>query len=68
MEEIIKTIAETIRIERIRKRLSQEKLSELVDITPSYLSNIENGKVNPSIVVVNRIFNALDLYFNITSF
>ena len=59
--EIIKRVAETIRIERIRKRFSQEKLAEIVGISTKYLNSIENEKVNPSITIVVQLCNALEI-------
>lgn len=58
---ILKTIADNIRIERLRKRLSQEKLAEIVGISTKYLNMIENNKTNPTIVIVVKICNALKL-------
>lgn len=59
--EIIKRVAETIRIERLRKRFSQEKLAEIVVISTKYLNSIENEKVNPSITIVVQLCNALEI-------
>ncbi len=58
---IIKRVAETIRIERLRKRFSQEKLAEIVGISTKYLNSIENEKVNPSITIVVQLCNALEI-------
>lgn len=62
--EIIDKIAETIRIERLKKKLSQEKLAELAGISIKYLNSIENQKVNPSITVIVNICLALDISLN----
>ena len=59
--EIIKRVAETIRIERLRKRFSQEKLAEIVGISTKYLNSIENEKVNPSITIIVQICDALEI-------
>ena len=59
--EIIKRDAETIRIERLRKRFSQEKLAEIVGISTKYLNSIENEKVNPSITIIVQICDALEI-------
>lgn len=61
---ILKTIADNIRIERLRKRLSQEKLAEIVGISTKYLNMIENNKTNPTIVIVVKICNALNVDLN----
>lgn len=61
---ILKTIVDNIRIERLRKRLSQEKLAEIVGISTKYLNMIENNKTNPTIVIVVKICNALKIDLN----
>ena len=45
-QEIIDKISDNIRIERLRKRYSQEKLAEMANITQKYLNLIENKKAN----------------------
>lgn len=60
-KEIIKRVAENIRIERVRKKLSQDKLAEKARISTKYLNSIENEKVNPSIIVVVQLCLALDI-------
>ena len=62
---ILKTIADNIRIERLRKRLSQERLAEMVGISTKYLNMIENNKTNPTIVIIVKICNALQIDLNI---
>ena len=48
-------------IQRIRreKDLSQEEVAHRASIHQTYLSGVEKGKRNPSILVVERIANAL---------
>ncbi|MBR6099472.1 helix-turn-helix transcriptional regulator [bacterium] len=60
-EEIIKLFAENLRVERARKNISQEKLAEMADITPEYLSRIEAGKFSPSLVVIANLAIALNV-------
>jgi len=50
-------------IQRIRreKDLSQEEVAHLADIHQTYLSGVETGKRNPSILVVERIAKALNV-------
>ena len=60
-EEIIKIFAENLRIERARKKISQEKLAEMANITPEYLSRIEAGKFSPSLVVIASLAKALSV-------
>ena len=55
-----KDIGQRIKEKRIEKSLTQEKLSELVNIGPSHMSHIESGSTVPSFEVFISILNALD--------
>ena len=44
---------------RRAKRLSQEELADLCKIHQTYLSGVETGKRNPSLLVLERIAAAL---------
>ena len=48
-----------IRHRRDEVRISQEDLADAADMTPTYLSQIENGKRNPSLEALFRIATAL---------
>ena len=61
---ILEKTADNIRLERLRRRLSQEKLAEMVDISTKYLNLIENRKANPTIVIVVKICLALGIDLN----
>ena len=61
---IIDLLAENIRLQRLKNRLTQDKLAELSGISTKYINSIEAGKVNPSIVVVINICNALKMDLN----
>ena len=43
-------LGDTIRAARMEKGYTQEKLSELLDITLVHLANIEGGRRNPSVI------------------
>ena len=59
-----KNIADNIRQYRAKQRISQEKLSEMTDISQQHISNIENELVNPSIEVLLKISTALNVTLN----
>lgn len=61
---ILEKVADNIRLERLRRRLSQEKLAEMADISSKYLNLIENRKANPTIVIVIKICMALGIDLN----
>lgn len=63
-KKILEQLADNIRIERLKKRLSQEKLAEMVDISTKYLNMIENRKANPTVVIVIKICHALNIDLN----
>lgn len=58
-EKTLKILAENIRVERARNKISQEFLAEQADITPQHLYRIENERVCPTILVVANIAKAL---------
>ena len=63
-KDILNVVSDNIRLARLQKRISQEKLAEKIDISTKYLNMIENRKANPTIVIVIRICQALDIDLN----
>lgn len=63
-KKILEKVKENIRIERLRKRMSQEKLAEMVNVSAKYINMIENKESNPSITIVIKICEALDIDLN----
>ena len=57
----LQILGNNIRAERMRKRLSQESLSEIVDISKDSLLKIKNGRQTPSAFIVFDIANALEI-------
>lgn len=51
----------SIKYYRFKKKLSQEQLGELADLTDKYISDIERGKTTPSFDTVEKISQALEL-------
>lgn len=58
-------LSENIRLERYRKKMSQEILSEKINLSTRSISAIENGWQTPSVFVVNDIAKALGIDINI---
>ncbi|HEV7745962.1 MAG TPA: helix-turn-helix transcriptional regulator [Pyrinomonadaceae bacterium] len=48
-----------LRRERENKKLTQEKLAEKAELDPTYISGIERGVRNPSLLSIVRIADAL---------
>ena len=56
---ILRKFGENVRARRETKDLSQEKLAELADLDRTYISGVERGVRNPSILSAIRIAKAL---------
>lgn len=57
----LKAFGKRVRAVRKSKNISQEKLAELAGLHPTYISDVERGKVNASIYSCYMITNALDV-------
>jgi transcriptional regulator with XRE-family HTH domain len=62
-QEFLISVGNIIRARRKTLRLSQERLAELANLHPTYISEIERGKVNASIYCFQTIAHALGLKF-----
>ena len=54
-------IGERIRSERLKQKISQEKLAEMVEVGTTHISHIETGNTKLSIRVFIAIINALNI-------
>lgn len=61
IEELKVQIGIIIRLARLRKQLSQFQLGNEVDLTKDYVGIIERGRTNPTIEVIVKICNFLDI-------
>jgi len=61
----LKNLGINIKSERLRRNVSQERLAELTNISRNSVSLIETGKINPTILKVIDIANALGVDVNI---
>ncbi len=52
-------LGEKIKALRKRHRLSQEELAAQVEINPTHLSRLENGRYQPSVEVLRKLAEAL---------
>jgi len=52
-------LGEKVRLYRKLSRLTQEQLAEKAELAPTYLSDVERGRENSSVDVLNRIAKAL---------
>lgn len=57
--QVLKTLGMRIRAQRRANMLTQEDVCGLTNLDRSFLSEIETGKINPSVLVLMRIAQAL---------
>ena len=60
-DKLLKTLGQNIKTCRLMKGLTQVGLSDISGIEKSTLSRIEAGKVNISIITLNRLSNSLEI-------
>ena len=61
MELDYKAIGKRIKIARIKADLTQERLAEMVEISPTHMSNIETGTIRISLTAIVSLANALSV-------
>lgn len=54
------TIGSRIRERRTELKITQEHISNMLEVNPSHISNIENGRANPSLSALVKIANILE--------
>lgn len=63
-DERISILGFNIKVERLRKKLTQEKLAELVNLSLNSITKIEGGKQVPSCLVLYDISKVLEIDLN----
>ena len=63
-KEYYKILAQNIRIERARNKISQLKLAELADVSLDTVSTIEREIANPTLSTIIAIAKALNVDLN----
>ncbi len=61
MDDIKRVLAKNVRHYRSQLAISQEELSDRAEMDRTYVSGIERGKRNPTITVVARLAEALEV-------
>lgn len=59
--EINRKIGIRIRVARLDKKISQEKLAEYADLNKNTVGSIERGEISPTIETLYKIASALDI-------
>ena len=63
-KQLRKNIADKLRMYRAKERLSQEQLADKSNLTQTYIYRLENELANPSIYVMLKIAEALNVTVN----
>ncbi len=58
---LLKKFGKNVKIERIKKDLTQEKLAEIMDVSQNYIANIERGKANMSLGKILELSDFLNV-------
>lgn len=52
-------VGQRLRAARLAKGLSARQLASLADVTPAYLSRLENGQLSPTVSTLSKVMQAL---------
>ena len=63
-QELLKKFGKNVKIERIKKNLTQEQFAEILGFSSNYIAYIENGRQNMSLAKVLELAVALDVNIN----
>jgi len=61
MDQISEKFGQNMKRIRTKKKMSQGDIARALDVDRGFISNIENGKKNPTLATVARIANALGI-------
>ena len=61
MGKILTSFGCNVKTIRLKKKLTQESLGELAQINAKYLGEIERGEKNPTVFVLHKLSEALDV-------
>jgi len=57
---LLKKFGKNVKIARIKKDLTQEKLAEIMNVSQNYVANIECGKANMSLAKLYELSHCLN--------
>lgn len=60
-QELREILAYNIKVERIKRGLTQEMLAEISEISTKHITKIERARVTPSIFLIYKIANAMNI-------
>ena len=59
MDKISAQLGQNMKRIRVKKKMSQGDIARALEVDRGYISNIENGKKNPTIATIQKLANAL---------
>jgi len=59
MDKISEQLGKNMKRIRAKKNMSQGDIARALEVDRGYVSNIENGKKNPTIATIQKLANAL---------
>ena len=59
MDKISAQLGQNMKRIRAKKKMSQADIARALQVDRGYISNIENGKKNPTIATIQKLANAL---------
>ena len=62
--EILKNFGKNVKIERIKKDLTQEQFAEILGVSTNYVACVENGRQNMSLGKILELSHALLIDIN----
>ena len=64
MDKISAKLGDNIKRIRTRKKMSQGDIARALEVDRGYISNIENGKKNPTLATIKKLADALGISAN----
>jgi len=61
MDQISAKLGDNMKRIRTRKKMSQGDIARALDVDRGYISNIENGKKNPTLATIKKLADALGI-------
>lgn len=62
--DLLKKVAFNIKIERMKRNLTQSQLAEMINVHEKYIGKIETGRQNLTLKTLFKIAQALDIEMN----
>ena len=59
-------MGDNIRLERLRRKYTQDKLAELLDMSINYVGKLERGVIIPSAYVIYKLSKILNINIMLT--